>query len=631
MCGIVGLVDWRGVDRERVTPRLERALTRLRPRGPDSAGRHFDRHAVFGNTRLAIQDLSESAALPMARHGLVIAYNGEIYNFPALRRELEALGHRFASHGDTEVLLAGWCAWGEALLPKLEGMFAFALLDPEGGELVLARDRFGKKPLLYCVDGQRLVFASDLVALEAMAGETRGLDPEAFALYLALRYVPEPYTIAADVHKFPPGHVARFSATGLDMHRWYDLSRQLPPRYADEGAAAADLVVRFDEAVGARLIADVPLGVFLSGGIDSALVAAAMVRLGHKTRSFTVGFAGASAYYEERPAAAAVARALGTEHHAVEISPAEALSALDAMWEGLDEPFADSSSLPTFLLSRATRRQVTVALSGDGGDEVFGGYRKYQGELLAGRYQALPRLLRAGVIEPLASLLPERKSNRLLERARRLRRFVREAGKDAVGRQVGWLRVLDDEALAGLLVTPPTAPSLRHKLADRRADAYDDDPINQMLHADLGFSLPGDMLVKVDRMSMAASLEVRCPFLDHRVVECAAAMPGPFKLAPGAGKKILRRAFADRLPSEVFDRPKKGFELPIASWLTNELADLTRRAIDPVRLKRQGLFRPELPARWFAELQSGRRDTSEPLWTLIAFQAWCERHRPELS
>ena len=631
MCGIVGLVDWRGVDRERVAPRLERALERLRPRGPDSAGRYFDPHAVFGNTRLAIQDLSEGAALPMARHGFVIAYNGEVYNFPALRRELEALGHRFASHGDTEVLLAGWRAWGEALLPKLDGMFAFALLDPEGGELVLARDRFGKKPLFYCLDGRRLVFASDLVALEAMAGETRGLDLEAFSLYLALRYVPEPYTIAADVHKLPPGHVARFSATGLDMHRWYDLSHQRPPRYEDEGAAATDLAARFDEAVGARLIADVPLGVFLSGGIDSALVAASMVHHGHRTRSFTVGFAGASDYYEERPAAAAVARALGTEHHEVEISPAETLSALDAMWDGLDEPFADSSSLPTFLLSRETRRQVTVALSGDGGDEVFGGYRKYQGELMAGRYQALPKPLRAGLIEPLARLLPERKSNRLLERARRLRRFVREAGKDAVGRQVGWLRVLDEEALAGLLVAPPSAPSLRLKLADRRADACDDDPINQMLHADLGFSLPGDMLVKVDRMSMAASLEVRCPFLDHRVVECAAAMPGPFKLAPGAGKKILRRAFADRLPAEVFDRPKKGFELPIAAWLTHELADLTRRAIDPVRLKRQGLFRPELPARWFAELQSCRRDTSEPLWTLIAFQAWCERHRPELG
>lgn len=631
MCGIVGLVDWRGVARGQVEPRLERALERLRPRGPDSAGRYFGPEAAFGNTRLAIQDLSEAAALPMARHGLVIAYNGEVYNFPALRRELEALGHRFESHGDTEVLLAGWRAWGEALLPRLDGMFAFAILDPSGGELVLARDRFGKKPLLYCVDGKRLAFASDLVALETVLGERRALDREAFALYLALRYVPEPYTIAAEVHKLPPGYVARYSATGLDMHRWYDLSRARPQRYGDEREAAAELVRRFDDAVRARLIADVPLGVFLSGGIDSALVAASMVRQGHRTRSFTVGFKGAADYYEERPAAAEVARALGTEHAEIEISPTDAMASLDAMFDGLDEPFADSSALPTYLLARETRRHVTVALSGDGGDEVFGGYRKYQGELMAGRYQALPRIFRAGLIEPLARFLPERKSHPLLERARRLRRFLREAGKDAVGRQVGWMRTLDDAALEGLLIERATPPALALKLADRRADALDDDPINQMLHADLGFSLPGDMLVKVDRMSMAASLEVRCPFLDHRVVECAAAMPGGIKLAPGEGKRILRRAFADRLPEAVFRRPKKGFELPIASWLTGELSELTRRAIDPVRLKRQGLFRPDLPARWFAELQSRRRDTSEPLWTLIAFQAWCERHRPELA
>jgi asparagine synthase (glutamine-hydrolysing) len=631
MCGIAGLIDWRGLDRAAVEPRLARALKRLRPRGPDSSGTWFDAIAALGNTRLAVQDLRPVAALPMARHGRVIVYNGEVYNFLALRRELEQRGHRFETTGDTEVLLAGWREWGDALLSRLNGMFAFALFDPAARELILARDAFGKKPLLFACAPQRIAFASDLAALERLLGEQRGLDPTAFALYLSLRYVPEPYTIAAEVHKLPPGHVARLSATGMDMHRWYDLARARPPRYRDEAGATGDLVQRFDAAVGARLIADVPIGVFLSGGIDSALVAAAMVRQAAAVRSFTVGFAGAAAYYEERPAAAALARHLGTTHEAIELAPDEALGALDAVFDGLDEPFADSSALPTFLLARATRRHVTVALSGDGGDEVFAGYRKYQGELLAAHYQRLPRFLRAGVIEPLGRLLPEAKSSPVLERFRRLRRFLAAAGMDATARQLAWLRVLSEDALAALLVEPPAPGALELKLADRRADALDDDPINQMLHADLGFALPGDMLVKVDRMSMANSLEVRSPFLDRAVVECAAAMPGAFKLAPGEGKRILRRAFAERLPAAVLRRQKKGFELPIASWLTGPLRPLCRHAIDPARLKRQGLFRPELPACWFQALESGWRDTSEPLWTLIAFQAWCERHRPGLA
>ena len=631
MCGIAGLIDWRGLDRAVVEPRLDRALARLKLRGPDSAGRHVDEVAAFANTRLAIQDLSGAATLPMARHGLVIAYNGEVYNFPALRRELEMLGHGFETTGDTEVLLAGWKQWGEALLPKLDGMFAFALLDPLRRAVFLARDRFGKKPLLYHCAGSRLAFGSDLIALEAMLGEQRPLDSEALALYLSLGWVPEPYSMAADVHKLPPGHLTYFDATGMGMRRWYDLASARPPRYADETAASRDLVTRFDAAVAARLVADVPLGVFLSGGIDSALIAASMVRQTGKVRSFTVGFAGAAAYYEERPAAARVAHHLGTEHTAIEVASKDALAALDQMFEGLDEPFADSSALPTYILSRETRHHVTVALSGDGGDEVFGGYRKYQGELMAGRYRALPRFLRVGLIEPLARLLPENKNVKLLEQARRVRRFVAEAGKDEINRQAGWLRTLSNDALGELAATALAPPALDRLIAARRADACDDDPINRMLHADLTFSLPSDMLVKVDRMSMANSLEVRSPFLDHRVVECAAAMPGGFKLVPGEGKRILRHAFADRLPAEVFALPKKGFELPIAAWLTGELDDLCRRAIDPVRLKRQGLFRAELPHAWHRALKTGRHDTSTQLWTLIAFQAWCERHRPALA
>jgi asparagine synthase (glutamine-hydrolysing) len=631
MCGFAGQVAFNGIDAVALAPRLDRALARLRPRGPDSQEVWLDGHCALANARLSIQDLGSAASLPMARLGLVVAYNGEIYNFRELRAELEAAGHAFSTTGDTEILLAGWRAWGEGLLPRLTGMFAFALWDAAASELILARDRLGKKPLLYKAEGGRCSFASELAALETLLDSTPALDAMALRLLFTLRYVPEPLSIADGVHKLPGGHFARVTSEGVRLSRWYDPQATRPPPYGDPLEAERDLVARFDDAVRCRLIADVPLGVFLSGGIDSALVAASMVRAGERVRSFTVGFTGAADYYEERPAAARVAHYLGTEHTVLEISPSDARAALDGVFFGLDEPFADSSAIPSFLLARETRRHVTVALSGDGADEVFGGYRKYQGELMAARYRTLPWLLRRGVIEPLAATLPERKSNRMLERARRFRRFTEHAGKDAVGRQAGWMRLMSDDEMARLFVDPGPPPELENRVAALRRESGDADPLNAMLYADTRLGLPGDMLVKSDRMSMANSLEVRCPFLDHRVVECAAAMPGAFKLVAGEGKRILRRAFADRLPKEVFALPKKGFEIPIADWLTGPLDDLTRRAIDETRLGRQGIFRPELPRRWYDDLKAGRRDTSEKLWTLIAFQAWCENFRPGLA
>ena len=636
MCGFAGQAVFGGIDRVALAPRIARALERLRPRGPDSQQSWFDSRCALANTRLAIQDLSSAASLPMEAQGLVVAYNGEIYNFHELRAELTAAGHSFVTSGDSEILLAGWRQWGEGLLPRLAGMFAFALWDAANSELILVRDRLGKKPLLYKAEAGRCTFASELAALETLLESAPPLDQQALRMLFTLRYVPEPLSIAEGVCKLPGGHLARVTAAGVEVRRWYDPLAGRPPLYTEPAQAEKDLVQIFDEAVQSRLIADVPLGVFLSGGIDSALVAASMVRAGERVRSFTVGFTDAADYYEERPAAERVARHLGTDHMAIEISPSDARAALDEVFFGLDEPFADSSAVPTFLLARETRRHVTVALSGDGADEVFGGYRKYQGELMAARYRALPALLRRGLIEPLTALLPERKSSPLLERARRLRRFTRHAGKDAVGRQAGWMRLMDEGELTQLLVQPNGAadlesPDLETMVAALRREAGGSDALNAMLHADTRLGLPGDMLVKSDRMSMANSLEVRCPFLDHRVVECAAAMPGEFKLAPGEGKRVLRRAFADRLPKEVFQLPKKGFEIPIAEWLTGPLDELTRRSIDAERLRRQGIFRPEQPRRWYADLKAGRRDSSEKLWTLIAFQAWCENFRPDLA
>jgi len=631
MCGFAGQVSFNGIDKVLLTPCLNRALERLYPRGPDSQEVWLDDRCALANARLSIQDLSTAATLPMAGFGLVLAYNGEIFNFPALRSELVAAGYAFTTNGDSEILLAGWREWGEGLLPRLAGMFAFAIWDAAASELILVRDRLGKKPLYYKPEAGRCCFASDLAALETLQDSAPRLDRAALHMLFTLRYVPEPLSILEGVHKLPGGHLARITPEGIAVNRWHGPDPGRLSTYSDPREAEQDLVARFDEAVRCRLIADVPLGVFLSGGIDSALVAASMVQAGEHVRSFTVGFTDAAEYYEERPAAERVAKYLGTEHTVLEISASDARAALDAVFTGLDEPFADSSAIPTFLLAREARRHVSVALSGDGADEVFGGYRKYQGELLAARYHALPRLLRRGVIEPLVALLPERKSSLLLERARRLRRFTQHAGKNAVGRQAGWMRLMDEEEREQLFIEPEPTPDLERMVAALREESKDADPLNAMLYADTRLGLPGDMLVKSDRMSMANSLEVRCPFLDHRVVECAAAMPGAFKLVPGEGKRVLRRAFADRLPQEVFTLPKKGFEIPIAEWLTGPLADLTRRSIDGERLKRQGIFHSTLPHLWYDDLQAGRRDTSEKLWTLIAFQAWCENFRPDMT
>ncbi|MHB1219280.1 MAG: asparagine synthase (glutamine-hydrolyzing) [Alphaproteobacteria bacterium] len=625
MCGIVGYLDFAGLRADALMPRLARAVERLSKRGPDGGAVWRDERCAFGHTRLAIIDLSASANQPMTGHGLTITFNGEIYNYRQVRDELRALGHIFATNSDTEVLLAGWGAWGADLLPRLSGMFAFALWDAARGELVLARDRFGKKPLFYTHEGGRLTFSSELTALEAVEDKTRPLDLAALRFLFALRYVPDPWTIAEGARKLPAGHLARVTALGVSVERWYDLPAHRPARFTDEASACAVLRMAFDAAVLDRTVADVPIGAFLSSGIDSALVVASLARQVGKPRTFTVGFPGSSDYYEERPGAATVARFLGTDHTEVDIGPDQARDTLDDVIDGLDEPFADSSSLPTYLLSKVTRQHVTVALSGDGADEVFGGYRKYQGELLAELYRAIPAPLRRGVIEPLTALLPEGKDNAGLEHLRRLRRFVAHAGGTPAERQAGWARLLSESELNALLIPHSSAPTVEALVAAARSDARERDPINEMLAAEIAIGLVGDMLVKVDRMSMANGLEVRCPFLDHRVVECAAAMPGGFKLAPGAGKRILRRAFADRLPEEVFRRPKKGFEMPIASWLAGPLAERVRAAIDPAHLARQGLFRPDLPARWFADLRAGRQDTSWQLWTLLVFQSWCEK------
>jgi asparagine synthase (glutamine-hydrolysing) len=631
MCGIAGLIDIDGLDPALTEARTRAAIERIGCRGPDDRGNWTDRHCALVHTRLAIIDLSPLGAQPMQRNGLVITYNGEIFNYAELRDELAKLGHRFRSKSDTEVILAGWRLWGEGLLRRMVGMFAFAIWDTRARTLFAARDRFGEKPFLYATSGRRLAFGSDLITCEAMSGETRPLDAAALRALFTLRFIPEPASIATGVSKLPAGHWLRFDKNGLAVARWYDLAQERPPQPPNHIAAELGLRQRFDAAVAARLVADVPVGVFLSSGVDSSLVAASVAASGAKLKTFTVGFADAAKYYEERPLAAAVARHLGAEHTEITISANRAADVLDRVFIALDEPFADSSAVPTYLVSEETRRKVSVVLTGDGADEVFGGYRRYWSELYIGAWHRLPQSVRS-LMRRLITALPEDKRHTVLEGVRRARRFVDTADADPARRQAGWMRLMSESSVDALLLSTTRVEMPLELMIERlRATIAGNDSINAMLACDVALELPSDMLVKVDRMSMAHALETRTPFLDQRVVEWAFAMPGREKLAlvggRPVGKRVLREAFLDRLPAEVFARPKRGFEMPVAELLAGPAAARLAAATDLAALKRQGLFDPAVVQSWKTDLANGQRDTSWHLWTMLAFQEWARLHR----
>lgn len=630
MCGIAGLVATKGLGENEAAARSQPGLAAIRARGPDGEGTWKDDHCALVHTRLAIIELSPRGAQPMQRDGLVISFNGEIFNYAEVRNELASLGHSFRSNSDTEVLLVGWRQWGPQLLPRLVGMFAFAIWDASARTLYAARDRFGEKPFIYASHADRLAFGSSLEACEAMLGETRPVDPAALRALFTLRFVPEPWSIVRGIRKLPAGHWLKFNKNGLTVERWYDLAQEHRRLSVRDEEIVPSLRDRFDAAVAARLVSDVPVGVFLSSGIDSSLVAASVAASGASLKTFTVGFDGASDYYEERPQAAAVARHLRAEHTEIGISARRVRDVLDHVFLAFDEPFADASSVPTYLVSEATREKVTVVLTGDGADEVFGGYRRYWAELHAGAWNRIPAPLRRA-FTALLMQMPEGKDSTILEWVRRGRRFAVTADADPVRRQAAWMRMASETELDRLLGRAPPDPIAIDKLlADSRKAFGDDEPINAMLYCDVACELPGDMLTKVDRASMAHALETRTPFLDQRVVEWSFALPGAAKLAlergRAVGKRILRTAFRDRLPSEVFDRPKRGFEMPVAAMLKGAAADRLAAATEPAALERQGIFGPGQIETWRRELDAGR-DTSWHLWAVLAFQEWARLHR----
>ncbi len=634
MCGIAGIIDFAG---RPVDPGLLHDLCRcLAHRGPDDAGIWTAQAPGFAvglaHTRLAVIDPTPEGHQPMTDPSgrYAIAYNGELYNYRELQEQLPG---PFRTTCDTEVALAACMHWGPEALRRFDAMWAMAFVDMEQRTGHLSRDPMGIKPLYWAFQDRRLVFASELVALCRMIGRRPEIDSQVLSLYLTLGWIPHPYTIYRDVWKLSPGHCLPFDAAGpKESDGFFRLASRSgpPPTYPD---AVGELRRRVEKAVVAQRIADVPLGAFLSGGLDSSIVTACLARAGSTpVETFSIGYAD-HPRYDETNYAEIVARHFGTRHHAFRLTFKDVLKTVEPVLSHLGEPFADSSLLPTALVSHHTRKHVTVALSGDGGDELFAGYWRYAGHHYLERYRRLPRVLRRCVIEPLLKLAPQARSNRLFDRLRQARKLLRGDFADPIDTHLAWARIIDQQQ-AGDLLGRDLADGTAEVLADTYrdaptrlgADAAALTPLDRILLADLAIGLPADMLHKVDTVSMLHSLEVRVPLLSVDVVNFAATLPIEYKLHGPLGKRILRDAFADVLPGPILNRKKMGFEVPVGEFLRSELAPLYKDLVTRKSLQGFGI-RHEAAERLYEAHCRRRADHTEILWALLVLCYW-ERQRP---
>ncbi|MBN1203278.1 MAG: asparagine synthase (glutamine-hydrolyzing) [Anaerolineae bacterium] len=619
MCGLCGILNLDGAPVPRAV--LDAMNATLIHRGPDQGAAVINGACGLANRRLAILDLSPNAALPMqsADGVITLAYNGEVYNYPDLRRTLETQGHVFRSGSDAEAVIALYRQHGPGFLDHLRGMFALALWDDSTHTLILARDRMGQKPLYYYQDGRRLIFASEIKALLMHPNVPRRPAYALAPLALAYGYVPAPLTFFEGIRMLPPGHVLICRDGAITTRAYWT-----PPAFpgADPSARAEDyldeLRATLEEAVRLRLLSDVPLGAFLSGGLDSSLIVAYMARhTSGQVKTFAIGFTG-EASYDETAHARRVATLLDTDHHEFIVEP-DAISLLPLLVWHHDQPFADSSAIPTYLVSKLTREHVTVALTGDGGDELFAGYERFHAAALAARYRRLPGMVRAG-IRAGVGLLPDATSYRGV--AQRARRFVLGADMAPADAYFSWVRLFDDGWIADLLPdgagdpTPTAHFAALFDPADRR------DLTAQLLDVNLTTYLPDDLLIKTDRASMAPSLEARAPFLDHVLVELAARIPSNLKLHGGVTKAILKQAAVGLLPDDIIHRKKHGFGVPVGRWFREGLPDYAREILlDPGTLAR-GIFHKSAVQRMLDEHTSGGRNHGQRIWTLLTFEWW---------
>ena len=626
MCGIAGIFDLR--DKRDIDRACVERMNQVQfHRGPDQGGTHFEPGVGLAHRRLSIIDLSNGRQ-PLFNEDetVVVVYNGEIYNFPALMDELKALGHRFRTHCDTEVIVHAWESWGETCVDRFRGMFAFALWDRNRETLFLARDRLGIKPLHYAeLDDGRLLFASEIKSLLAVPELSRTLDPQAVEDYFALGYVPDPRSIFRAVHKLEPGHT-------LTLRRGQPLAR--PRRYwdvqfRDNGVqrledAEHELRDRLREAVDIRLISEVPLGAFLSGGVDSSAVVAMMAGLSSEpVNTCSISFGDPA--FNESAHAEAVARRFGTNHQVEQVDPDD-FDLIDRLAGLYDEPYADSSAMPTYRVCQLARKRVTVALSGDGGDENFAGYRRYRWHMDEERLRRLlPLGLRRLLFGTLGSLYPKLDWAPRFLRAKSTFQALARDSLEGYFHNFSLLPEAQRQRLYG--------PAFRRELAGYRAiesfrrhlGSAPDHPLSRVQYLDIKTYLAGDILTKVDRASMAHALEVRVPILDHLFVEWVAGLPPHLKLHGHQGKYVFKKALEPLLPDDILYRRKMGFSVPLARWFRGPLRQRLRDALLGERMLDSGYFDPGTLRALVDQHQSGRRDHSAILWSLLMFEAFERR------
>jgi asparagine synthase (glutamine-hydrolysing) len=625
MCGIAGILSSQGNASQ---SQLSLMIDAQIHRGPDAAGVWGDGNCALGHRRLSIIDLSEAGRQPLSDNDecIWITFNGEIYNFEPLRRELESHGHRFRTRTDTEVIVYAYRQWGVDCLSRLRGMFAFGIWDRTKRRLFLARDRVGKKPLFYTETGGNFRFASELQGL--LAGNIVDREPDLAAIdsYLSYGYIPAPATAFKAVSKLAPAHylTVDLKPDGFEtrLHQYWSLSYS-PKTKINEEDAHEELREKLTEAVRLRMISDVPIGAFLSGGIDSSIIVGLMARLSNSSvKTFSIGFNDAA--YNELDHARRIAEKWETDHHEFVVEP-DALSILPKLVRHYGEPFADSSAIPTFYVAELTRRHVTVALNGDGGDESFAGYERYLGNSVAERLQSIPGL--GAAAKAIGAMIPD--SINPKSRVRQAHRFLSVAAQPMTERYPRWLTYFTPEMKRGLFtkefsdelqrqavgLRPPWLGALLSQLPRM-------DPIDAAMSVDIISYLPYDLLVKVDITSMANSLEARSPFLDHEVMEFAAALPVEYKAKGGNIKRLLKRAFTDLLPPENVNRRKMGFGVPVGRWFRGPLRELLNDTLLSNRQSVGGYFQSSEIERLVREHQASAADHSFLLWNLLMLELW---------
>lgn len=622
MCGISGLFGDVSIES------LERMNTSLSHRGPDDSETFCDLPVGLGHTRLSIIDL-ETGSQPIFNEdeSISVVFNGEIYNYRKLRNSLSSSGHKFTTQTDTEVIVHLYEEYGESFLQKLKGMFAFALWDSNKERLILARDRMGIKPLLLADDGEAVSFASELQAILASGIEHGGIDKKAFAQYFGFGFIPAPRTAFKNISKLRPGEMAVITTEGIERKSYYQPSVSSHNPGIDR--ASSKIRKHITDAVEKRLQSDVPLGAFLSGGVDSSIIVGLLSEtLDQQLQTFTVGFE--ADRFDEAWAARTVADYHNTDHTEFTVTADHVRETVPEVLGRIGEPFADWSLIPTYVVARETSQEVKVALSGDGADELFAGYDRYRGEYLSKYYRTLPRSLRNYLIEPVVSRMPASRSSTIGEIGRLSQKFIRGGIDDPSNRHFEWMRISDSDATEAVDEDPvhegQISISEQHKSVNSWLPSERQDDLGEMQAVDVRFTLPNQMLHKVDSASMYNSLEVRVPFLDTDVVEYALGLPTSYKMNRSSRKRVLKKGFENMLPEEILTREKQGFDMPVGEWFKDELAEEYRSTVGDLDTD---ILDIDKVMSIYEDHLNDRAEHGKFLWTTYVFAKWMRRMRRE--